>query len=81
MSVVALFVVSNSGAWGKKMAKKGMKLRPWTKDDIRLLKTLVREKTTTNVIARKLRRSAGATYQKAMRLDVTLGVRRKKRRA
>jgi hypothetical protein len=32
-----------------------------------------REKTKTTVIARKLKRSVGATHQKAMRLDVMLG--------
>ena len=54
---------------------KTTKLRPWTKDDVRMLKTLAREKTKTTVIARKLKRSVGATYQKAMRLGVTLGAR------
>ena len=55
------------------MAKKALKLRPWTKEDVRTLKTLAREKTRTTVIARKLKRSLGATHQKAMRLGVTLG--------
>jgi hypothetical protein len=55
------------------MAKKTLKLRPWTKEDVRTLKTLAREKTRTTVIARKLKRSLGATHQKAMRLGVTLG--------
>jgi hypothetical protein len=58
------------------MAKK--KLRPWTKDDVRTLKTLAREKTKTTVIARKLKRTPGATTQKAMRLGVTLGGGRKR---
>ena len=60
-------------------AKKVTKLREWSKDDVRLLKTLAREKTKTTVIARKLKRSVGATHQKAMRLGVTLGGGRKKR--
>jgi hypothetical protein len=55
------------------MAGKTVKLRAWTKEDIRALKTLAREKTKTTVIARKLKRSVGATHQKAMRLGVTLG--------
>jgi hypothetical protein len=62
------------------MATKRTKLRPWTKDDVRTLKTLAREKVKTSVIARKLKRSVGATYQQAMRLGVALGTRRKKRR-
>jgi hypothetical protein len=61
------------------MAKKTLKLRPWTKEDIRALKTLAREKAKTTVIARKLKRSVGATYQKAMRLGVALGGGRNKR--
>jgi hypothetical protein len=36
------------------MAKK-TKLRPWTEEDVRTLKTLAREKTKTVVIAWKLK--------------------------
>jgi hypothetical protein len=61
------------------MAKKATKIRPWTKEDVRTLKTLAREKTKTTVIARKLKRSVGATYQKAMGLGVSLGGGQKKR--
>ena len=61
------------------MAKKTRKLRPWTKEDISTLKTLGREKTTAAVIARKLKRTLGATYQQAMRLGVMLGGGRKRR--
>jgi hypothetical protein len=59
------------------MAKKITRSRPWTKEDVRTLKSLAREKTKTTVIARKLKRSVGATHQKAMRLGVTLGGGRK----
>ena len=62
------------------MAKKTTKIRPWTKEDIRMLKALAREKTKTSVIARKLKRSIGATYQKARTLSVTLGGGRGKRK-
>jgi hypothetical protein len=55
------------------------KMRPWTDEDIRMLKTLARGKEKTSVIARKLKRSIGATYQKAMRLGVTLSGGRKKK--
>ena len=57
------------------MAKKVVKLRGWTKEDVRTLKTLAREKKKTTVIARTLKRSVGATYQKASQLGVTLGTR------
>jgi hypothetical protein len=60
------------------MAKKRTKLRPWTKGDTRTLKTLRREKATMRTIARKLKRSLGATNQKAMRLGLTRGASRKK---
>jgi hypothetical protein len=59
---------------------KTTKLRPWTTEDVRTLKTLAREKTKTTAIARKLKRSVGATYQQAMRLGATLGAGRGKRK-
>jgi hypothetical protein len=46
--------------------------RPWTKEDIRMLKTLVREKTKTSMVARKLKRTETATRQKARALGVKL---------
>jgi hypothetical protein len=57
------------------------KLRPWTKEDVRTLKMLARERTKITVIAQKLRRTVGATYQKARALGVTLGEGRRKKRA
>ena len=66
---------------GKTMAKKITKPQPWTKDDVRTLKTMAREKEKTTEIARKLKRSLGATHQKAMRLGVTLGARRKTKKS
>jgi hypothetical protein len=56
------------------MAKKAL-LRRWTKEDIRMLKWMAREKKKTTVIARTLRRSVGATYQQASKHGVTLGAR------
>jgi hypothetical protein len=47
------------------MAKTTKKPRPWSIEDVRLLKTLVKEKTKTSVVARKLKRTEGATRQKA----------------
>jgi hypothetical protein len=51
------------------MAKKP---RPWTKEDVQVLKALVRDKTKTSVVARKLKRTASATRQKAGALGVKL---------
>jgi len=62
------------------MAKKTAKLRPWTKEDLHTLKALAREKTKTSVIARKLKRSVGATYQQASKHGVTLGAGRTRRK-
>ena len=71
-------IVDDTGAWGTKMAKKTMNRQPWTKEDIRMLESMVREKTKTNLIARRLKRSVAATYQKAMRLGVTMRARGRK---
>jgi hypothetical protein len=61
------------------MAKKITRSRPWTKEELRMLKTLAREKTKTTVIARKLKRSVAAVYLQASKLAVMLGGGRKKR--
>jgi hypothetical protein len=82
--LVSAYGVNESGnpnTGRTEMAKKVVKQRDWTKEDVRMLKTLAREKTKTTVIARKLKRSVGATYQKARALGVTLGGGRKKRGA
>jgi hypothetical protein len=49
-------------------AKKKAKYRSWTKEDVQMLKTMVREKTKTTVIARK----PTATRQKAASLGMKL---------
>jgi hypothetical protein len=46
---------------GDHMAKKVTRSRPWTKEELRMLKTLTREKTKMG-IARKLKRSVDAMY-------------------
>jgi hypothetical protein len=56
--------------------------KPWSKEDVRLLKSLVREKTKTSLVARKLKRTEGATRQKASVLGVKLaGARQRKRKS
>ena len=57
------------------MAKKNSKRREWTTDDIRSLKALARQKTPARKIARTLKRSEGATRQKAFSLGVSLNSR------
>ena len=56
------------------MAKKA-KRREWTKDDVRELKTLARQKTPAAKIAKSLKRTPGATQQKAFSLGVSLDTR------
>ena len=46
--------------------------KPWTKHDVRSLKALAKQHTPARKIARMLRRSEGATRQKAFGLGVSL---------
>jgi hypothetical protein len=56
------------------MAKK-IKRRAWTKDNVRELKSLAKRKTPAAQIARSLKRTLGATRQKAFSLGVSLDSR------
>ncbi len=55
----------------KKQRKPGLL---WTKDDVRALKALAREKAKTTVIARQLKRTVRAVQQRASLLGVKLVV-------
>jgi hypothetical protein len=58
------------------MAKKnGSKRRAWTAGDVRTLKSLARKKTKAAKIAKSLKRTEGATRQKAFSLGVSLDAR------
>jgi hypothetical protein len=54
---------------------KTVKRREWTKGDIRELKSLARQKTPVAKIAKSLKRTPGATQQKAFTLGVSLDSR------
>lgn len=56
------------------MVKK-LKPREWTAEDVRELKRLAKAKTPAAQIARKLKRTEGATRQKALTLTVSLDAR------
>ena len=58
----------------QRMPKKS-KRREWTKDDVRELKALARQKTPVAKIAKSLKRTPGATQQKAFSLGVSLDSR------
>jgi hypothetical protein len=51
---------------------KNGKHRSWTTADVRTLKSLARKKTRVGKIAKKLKRTEGATRQKAFSLGVSL---------
>jgi hypothetical protein len=55
------------------MAKKVVRRRRWTDEELRVLTTLAREQTKTMVIAQRLKRSYAATRKKASTLGVMLG--------
>ncbi len=57
------------------MAKKVSTRRAWTTDHVRTLKTLAKKKTRAASIARALRRTEGATRQKAFSLGLSLDSR------
>jgi hypothetical protein len=56
-------------------AKRTATRREWTKQDVRELKTLAREKTPARRIGRKLRRTEGAVRQKAYAEGISLSLR------
>jgi hypothetical protein len=51
------------------------KRREWTRTDVHELKALARQKTPVRKIARRLKRSEGATRQKAFGLGISLDSR------
>jgi hypothetical protein len=62
------------------MVVKKSKRRDWTAQDVRELKSLARQKTPAVQIARRLKRTEGATRQKALTLNVSLNSRPGKRK-
>ena len=53
----------------------GKKRRAWTSVQVRELKSLARKKTPASRIAKKLKRSEGATRQKAFSMGLSLNSR------
>ena len=58
--------------------KKPLVRRPWTKDDLRLLKGMARKEPLAK-IAKSLKRTLGATRHKATMIGVSLRMTPKKR--
>jgi hypothetical protein len=57
------------------MAKRAKKRRAWTATEVRELKTLAKKKTAAAKIAKRLRRTEGATRQKAFSIGLSLDSR------
>jgi len=57
------------------MPKKSKKRRGWTSTEVRELKTLARKKTPAGRIAKRLKRTEGATRQKAFSIGLSLDSR------
>jgi hypothetical protein len=57
------------------MAKAKKKRRAWTSSEVRELRTMARKKTKASQIAKKLKRTEGATRQKAFSLGLSLDSR------
>ena len=55
--------------------KNGSKRRSWTESQVQTLKSLARKKTHAGKIAKKLKRTEGATRQKAFSLGLSLDTR------
>ena len=58
-------------------SKKAPARRPWSKDDVRLLKGMARKEPASK-IAKALKRTEAATRQKATNLGVSVSIARKK---
>ena len=58
------------------MAKKASKRREWTKQDVQQMKSMAKSKTPASKIAKSLKRTVGATRQKAFSMGVSLDSRR-----
>ena len=57
------------------MAKKKLVRRAWSKEDVRMLKTMARDKQGVTKIAKVLKRSPGATSVMAAKRGVSLSTR------
>jgi hypothetical protein len=55
--------------------KNGKKRQAWSSDQVRELKTLARKKVGARKIAKRLKRTEGATRQKAFSLGLSLETR------
>jgi hypothetical protein len=57
------------------MAKRTKKRRAWTSAEVRDLKAMAKKKSKASAIAKKLKRTEGATRQKAFSIGLSLDSR------
>ena len=57
------------------MAKKARKRKAWTAEQVRTLRTMARQKKGASRIAKRLKRTEGATRQKAFSIGLSLDMR------
>jgi len=57
------------------MAKKARKRRAWTAEQVRTLKAMARQKKPASHIAKRVKRTEGATRQKAFSIGLSLDTR------
>ena len=57
------------------MAKKKIVRREWTKTDVRIMKTMAKQKVGVAKISKALKRTLGATSVMAAKLGVSLSMR------
>ena len=57
------------------MARKATKRRAWTAEHVRTLRTMAQKKKTASRIAKTLKRTEGATRQKAFSMGLSLDSR------
>jgi hypothetical protein len=60
----------------KRAKRKAIKRRPWSAEDVKLMKQMARKRTPTAEIAKLLKRTPGAVAQKAFVLGLSLDTRR-----
>jgi hypothetical protein len=74
MSLVCYTFESEKGNQALAKTKKRVR-RPWTKEDLRTLKTMAKEKRGATKIAKALKRTVGATRTMAVKRGVSLSAR------
>jgi hypothetical protein len=68
-------VAQKKGLGEYEMAKRAKRRKAWTLTDVQKLKKMARRKTSASSIGKKLKRTEGATRQKAFSIGLSLDTR------